>query len=64
MLILRNEAIDSSLTVGLALKPLKRAYVGQAERTAVHRPRRDLYLTVGAAPEKKDKRRAEHPTCH
>lgn len=44
MLILSNEEIDSLLTVELALKALERAYVGQAQGTAVNRPRSDLYL--------------------
>jgi ornithine cyclodeaminase/alanine dehydrogenase-like protein (mu-crystallin family) len=44
MLILSNEEIESLLTVGLALKSLERAYIGQAQGTAVNRPRSDLYL--------------------
>ncbi|HUK42623.1 MAG TPA: ornithine cyclodeaminase family protein [Candidatus Acidoferrales bacterium] len=44
MLILSNEEIDSLLTVEIALKALERAYIGQAEGTAVNRPRSDLYL--------------------
>jgi alanine dehydrogenase len=44
MLILSNEEIESLLTVDLALKSLERAYIGQAQGTAVNRPRTDLYL--------------------
>ena len=44
MLILSNEEIESLLTVDLALKSLERAYIGQAQGTAVNRPRSDLYL--------------------
>ena len=44
MLIINNEEIESLLTVNLALKALERAYVGQANGTAVNRPRSDLYL--------------------
>ncbi|HEY7714742.1 MAG TPA: ornithine cyclodeaminase family protein [Candidatus Binatia bacterium] len=44
MLILSNEEIESLLTVDLALKSLERAYLGQAQGTAVNRPRSDLYL--------------------
>lgn len=44
MLILSNEEIESLLTVELALKSLERAYLGQAQGTAVNRPRSDLYL--------------------
>ena len=44
MLILNNEEIESLLTVDLALKALERAYIGQAQGTAVNRPRSDLYL--------------------
>ena len=44
MLILSNEEIESLLTVDLALKCLERAYIGQAQGTAVNRPRSDLYL--------------------
>jgi ornithine cyclodeaminase/alanine dehydrogenase-like protein (mu-crystallin family) len=44
MLILSNEEIESLLTVELALKALERAYLGQAQGTAVNRPRSDLYL--------------------
>jgi ornithine cyclodeaminase/alanine dehydrogenase-like protein (mu-crystallin family) len=44
MLIINNEEIESLLTVNLALQALERAYVGQANGTAVNRPRSDLYL--------------------
>jgi alanine dehydrogenase len=44
MLILSNEEIESLLNVDLALKCLERAYIGQAQGTAVNRPRSDLYL--------------------
>jgi len=44
MLILSNEEIESLLTVELALNSLERAYIGQAQGTAVNRPRSDLYL--------------------
>ena len=44
MLILSNEEIESLLTMDLALKSLERAYIGQAQGTAVNRPRSDLYL--------------------
>ena len=44
MLILSNEEIESLLTVDLALKALERAYLDQANGTAVNRTRSDLYL--------------------
>ncbi len=44
MLILSNEEIEPLLTVELALKALERAYISQAQGTAVNRPRTDLYL--------------------
>ena len=44
MLILNNKEIESLLTVEMALKSLERAYIGQAQGTAVNRPRSDLYL--------------------
>ncbi|HEU4344112.1 MAG TPA: ornithine cyclodeaminase family protein, partial [Candidatus Binatia bacterium] len=44
MLIISNEEIESLLSVELALKALERAYLGQAQGTAVNRPRSDLYL--------------------
>ncbi len=44
MLILSNEDIESLLTVDLALDTLERAYISQAQGTAVNRPRSDLYL--------------------
>ena len=44
MLIISNEEIESLLTVDLALEALKRAYLDQAQGTAVNRTRSDLYL--------------------
>ncbi len=44
MLILSNEEIESLLTVDLTLASLRQAYVGQAQGTAVNRPRSDLYM--------------------
>ena len=48
MLILSNEEIESLLTVELALEALERAYVGQAQGTAVDRPRPRSLSTRGA----------------
>src|SRR5918992_1701454 len=44
MLIINNEEIESLLSVDLALRALESAYVGQANGTAVNRPRSDIYL--------------------
>lgn len=44
MLIINNEEVESLLTVDLALRALERAYVAQANGSAVNRPRSDMYL--------------------
>jgi ornithine cyclodeaminase/alanine dehydrogenase-like protein (mu-crystallin family) len=44
MLIINNEEIESLLSVDLALRALESAYMGQANGTAVNRPRSDMYL--------------------
>ena len=47
MLIINNEEIESLLTINLALQALERAYVAQANGTAV----RNMSQAVNAKPE-------------